>query len=123
MAEETSPWIRVLYSRVFTSGDPALVQVRFLASVLDRYREQGLEIKRTDTAGRVKKAGGWSLDFGIGEGDATIHANLGDLLRNLPEQELQHWAVEVAQPDLSENFIRMRLHPGSCFDDGDLRDW
>ncbi len=123
MTEETSPWTRALYSRAFSTRDPALVQVRFHASVLDRYRELGLEIKRTDTAGRVKKAGGWSLDFGIGEGDRTIHAGLGDLLRNLPEPELQHWADSLAQTDLSENFCRMRLHPGSCFDDGDLRDW
>jgi hypothetical protein len=73
--------------------------------------------------GRVKKPGGWSLDFGIGKGDLTIHTGLGALLQNLPEQELQHWADHVAQSDLSENFCKMRLHSGSCIEDGNLRDW
>ena len=123
MGEDANPWARVIYSRAFAAGDPALVQVRFHARVLDRYRERGLEIKRTDTVGRLKKAGGWSLDFGIGEGDGTVHAALGDLLQRLPAQELDHWAEHVAQSDLSENYCKMRLHPGSCIDDGDLRDW
>jgi len=123
MDEDPNPWARIIYSRAFAAGDPALVQVRFHASVLDRYRERGLEIKRTNTVGRVKKTGGWSLDFGIGESDSTIHAALGDLLQRLPQQELEHWAEHVAQPGLSESYCKMRLHPGSCIDDGDLRDW
>lgn len=123
MSDGTNPWARVIYARAFAAGDPAFVQVQFQASVLDRYRQRGLEIKRTDTVGRIKKAGGWSLDFGIGQGDQAIHACLGDLLRDLPGEELAHWAEHVAQSDLSENFCKMRLHPGSCIDDGDLRDW
>ena len=123
MDEETNPWAIVLYSRAFAAGDPSLVQVRFLAAVLDRYRDGGLEIKRTDSVGRLRKAGGWSLDFGIGEGDRTVHAALGDLIRQLPPQELEHWAQHVAQSDLSESYCKMRIHPGSCIDDGDLRDW
>ena len=123
MDEETNPWARIIYSRAFAAGDPALVQVRFHAGVLDRYRGRGLEVKRTNTVGRLKRAGGWSLDFGIGEGDATIHAALGDLLQRLPQQELEHWAGHVAQSDLSESYCKMRIHPGSCIDDGDLRDW
>src|SRR3989337_500746 len=122
MDEDANPWARVIYSRAFAAGEPALVQVRFHASVLDRYREQGLEIKRTDTVGRLKKAGGWSLDFGIGGGDRTIHAALGDLLQRLPQQELEDWARQVAQSDLSESYCKMRIHPGSCIDDGDLPD-
>jgi hypothetical protein len=123
MDEDSNPWTRIIYARAFAAGDPTLVQVRFHAGVLDRYRERGLEIKRTDTVGRVKKAGGWSLDFGIGGDDGTIHAALGDLLQRLPQQELEHWAEHVAQPDLSERYCKMRLHPGSCIDDGELRDW
>ncbi len=123
MNPQTNPWARVIYSRAFANGDPALVQVRFYAAVLERYRERELEIKRTNTVGRVKKPGGWSLDFGIGEGELTIHAGLGELLHNLPKEELQHWADHVAQSDLSESFCKMRLHPGSCIEDGDLRDW
>src|SRR3972149_5295865 len=104
MSDETNPWARVVYSRVFATGEPGPVLVRFHAAGLDRYREQGLDIKRTDTVGRVRKRGGWSLDFGIGRGDATIHASLGDLLEKLPSQELPHWADHVVQPDLSENY-------------------
>ena len=123
MDEEPNPWAGIIYARAFAAGDPALVQVRFRAGVLDRYRERGLEIKRTNTVGRLKKAGGWSLDFGIGGDDRTIHAALGDLFQRLPQQELEHWAAHVAQSDLSESYCKMRLHPGSCIDDGELRDW
>jgi len=123
LTEHVNPWAKILYARAFAAGDPALVQVRFHAAVLDRYRERGLEVKRTNTVGRLKKAGGWSLDFGIGEGDRTVHAALGDLLQRLPGEELEHWAGHVAQSDLSESYCKMRLHPGSCIDDGDLRDW
>ena len=123
MDDGPNPWTRIIYARAFAAGDPSLVQVRFHAGVLDRYRERGLEIKRTDTVGRVKKAGGWSLDFGIGGDDRTVHAALGDLLQRLPPQELEHWAEHVAQSDLSESYCKMRLHPGSCIDDGELRDW
>lgn len=123
MSEHVNPWAVILYTRAFSGNDPAFIQVHFHAEVLDRYRERGLEIKRTNTVGRVKKPGGWSLDFGIGEGDRTIHCSFGDLVQRLPQDELQHWASHVAQSDLSENFCKMRLHPGSCLDDGDLRDW
>lgn len=122
MSDETNPWALVLYARAFAARDPSLLQLRFRASVLDEYRRRGLEIKRTNTAGRLRKPGGWSLDFGIGEGDRTVHASFEGLM-GLPDGELQHWARHVAQSDLSENFCKMRLHPGSCFDDGDLRDW
>ena len=122
MSEETNPWALILYARAFAARDGSLVQVRFHASVLDEYRRRGLEIVRTDTVGRLKKTGGWTLDFGIGEGDRTVHTSLEGLLR-LPDAELAHWARHVAQTDLSENFCKMRLHPGSCIDDGDLRVW
>ncbi len=123
MTDETNPWARVIYSRAFAAADPTLVQIRFHAAVLNRYRERALEIKRTNTVGRLKKLGVWSLDFGIGEGDRTIHTSLGALLQNRPKQELQHWADHVAQSDLSESFCKMWLHPGSCIEDGDIRDW
>jgi hypothetical protein len=29
----------------------------------------------------------------------------------------------VLTPPVSRNFLTMRLAPGSCIDDGDLRDW
>ncbi|MEX0800010.1 MAG: hypothetical protein WD379_02195 [Dehalococcoidia bacterium] len=119
---EINPWAAVIYSRALSSHDPNLVQIRFHVTVLDVYRERGLDIKRTETVGRLRKAGGWSIDFGIGEGERTIHASFGDLM-GLPEEELRHWAGHVAQSDLSESFCKMRLHPGSCIEDGELRDW
>lgn len=122
-AGRTNPWAVALYSRALPSGDPTFVQVRFRADVLDRYRDREFEIKRTDTVGRLKKPGAWSLDFGIGKADETIHCSYGDLVRNLPEEERRHWAAYVAQDDLSESYCKMRLHPGSCIDDGDVRDW
>ena len=115
------PVAKTLYRRIFTAADPAQVQVRFDIALLARYREAGYVVKRTNTVGRVK-APTWSIDFGIGAAEATIHASVGDLFR-LPEAERQHWALHVAQVDLSENYLKMMLHPGSCIDDGDTRDW
>ena len=97
------------------------MQVRFDAALLQRYRDAGYQVKRTNTVGRVK-APAWSIDFGIGGGESTIHASIGDVLR-LPDAERDHWAMHVAESDLSENYLKMMLHPGSCIDDGDTRDW
>jgi hypothetical protein len=42
----------------------------------------------------------------------------------LPEGERTHWAAHAAgAAELSTNFLRMQLAPGSCFDDGDVRPW
>jgi hypothetical protein len=119
-----SDFLKVLYRRALGGGDPALLQLSFDPAVLDRYRGKGAyQVIRTNTAGRVKKQGGWSLDFGIGEGDAVIHASWAALTNNLPEAEREHWAMHASSPDLSQNFVRMQLSPGSCFDDGELRSW
>ncbi len=119
-----SDFLKVLYRRALTNGDPALVQLSFDAAVLDRYRgDASYGVVRTNTAGRVSKVGGWSLDFGIGEGDTTIHASWHALIERLPESERDHWAAHASEPLLSHNFVRMQLSPGSCFDDGDLRSW
>ena len=117
-------YLRVLARRSLTNRDPALVQLAFEPAVLDRYRGQAAySVVRTNGAGRVKKQGGWTLDFGIGEGDALVHASWAALAQNLPDDEREHWAMHVIALPLSENFLRMQLSPGSCFDDGDLRDW
>lgn len=120
-----SDFLKVLYRRALASGDPALLQLAFDPAVLDHYRgDPAYSVIRTNTAGRVKKQGGWSLDFGIGEGDAVVHASWTQLANNLPEAERQHWATHAtAAAALSENFLRMQLSPGSCFDDGDVREW
>ena len=114
---------RVAARRALTSGDPALVQLHFDAAVLDRYREgAAFSVIRTDTVGRVRQQGGWSLDFGISPEDDAIHVGWGDLLR-LPESEREHWAAFTTLPPSSRMFLSMRLAPGSCFDDGEVRSW
>lgn len=120
-SNSTGPVTRVLYRRILTAADPAKVQLQFEAGVLARYREAGYQLKRTNSVGRVK-APAWTIDFGISSDESILHASLGDLFR-LPEAERQHWAVHLLQPGLSENYLKMMLHPGSCIDDGDTRDW
>lgn len=128
MSESTpaNPLAIALYGRVL-SGDAGAAQVWFEARVLDRYREQraqGTRVMRTNSAGRVKSAAGWSLDFGIaGEQEELIHTSAADLAQRVPAGEQMHWARHVALLPVSPNFLAMRLRPGSCFDDGDLRDW
>jgi hypothetical protein len=117
-------YLRVLARRALANRDPALLQLAFEPPVLERYRGQdAYTIVRTDSAGRVKKQGGWSLDFGIAEGDRFIHASWRAVTQNLPDEEREHWAAHVMDAGLSENFLRMQLAPGSCFDDGELRVW
>jgi hypothetical protein len=118
---ETSHVTKTLYRKTLLAGDAAFVQVSFDVAVLDKYRESGASVKRTRTVGRLKAAS-WSLDFGIAPGEATIHASLRNLLA-LPEAERQHWAMHTHAPELSENYLKMLLHPGSCIDDGDTHDW
>ena len=122
MADEPNPYLTQLYRRAFAAQDPALVQISFDDAVLDRYRgEAAYSLIRTDTVGRVKREGGWALDVGIGRG--TIHASLFDLLNALPEKERDHWAQHVVTLPFSRNFLQMRLSPGSCIDDGEVRSW
>ena len=37
--------------------------------------------------------------------------------------ERDHWAEHLVTLATSRNFLTMRLIPGSCIDDGDLRAW
>jgi hypothetical protein len=78
---------------------------------------------RTNTVGRVRSPDGWSLDFGIAEGEELIHGSVAELSQRLPASERQHFSQHVVTPSVSRNFVTMRLAPGSCIDDGDLRDW
>jgi hypothetical protein len=120
-----SDYLRLIARRALASTDPALLQVGFDAAVLDRYRGAApYEVMRTDTVGRVKKQGGWSIDFGIAGGDVAIHASWQALTLALPDDERAHWASHTAAGfEPSEMFLRMQLSPGSCFDDGELRSW
>ena len=124
MSAAGNPYLMLLYRRAFQSQDPALVQVCFDIAVLEKYRgAAGFSLIRTDTVGRVKREGGWAIDVGIGEEGRTIHTSLGDVLHNLPETERAHWAQHVVTLPLSQPFLQMRLQPGSCFDDGEVRSW
>jgi hypothetical protein len=115
---------RLAVQRALRNRDPGLLQVAFEADVLDRYRgTRQFTIMRTDSAGRVKLEGGWALDFGIARDDQIVHASWIALTLNLPDEELTHWAEHALAEELSENFLRMQLAPGSCFDDGELRTW
>lgn len=119
-----SDYLKLVYSRALTQRDPALLQVAFDAMVLDRYRASAAyAIIRTDTVGRVKKQGAWTLDFGIAPGDAVIHASWGAIAQGLPGEELAHWASHASSLLLSEMYLKMQLSPGACHDDGEVRTW
>lgn len=114
---------RVVARRAIVGGDPALLALHFDVAVLQRYRDTGgFSIIRTDTVGRVRKEGGWSLDFGIAPDETLIHVTFADIA-NLPDNEKEHWAANVAVLPSSKMFLQMRMAPGSCFDDGDVRKW
>jgi hypothetical protein len=124
MPSDAELYLRLLYRRAFAAQDPASAQVSFDAAVLEKYRGQaGYSLIRSDTVGRLKREGGWSIDLGIGGEGRTVHACLVDLMNALPEQERDHWAQHVVSLPLSERFLQMRVSPGSCFDDGEVRPW
>lgn len=117
-AQRTALFLRVL------GGDLGAAHLWFDAHVLDRYRAlPGWRVLRTNSVGRLRSPDGWLLDFGIAPGDDLLHATLTDLTQRLPAAERQHWAQHALTPAASRNFLTMRLAPGSCIDDGDLRDW
>ncbi len=121
-AVPVDPQRMALYLRVL-GGDLGAAQVWFDQSVLDRYRSQaGWKVIRTNTVGRVRAPAGWSLDFGIADGDRLIHA-AADLAQRLPADERRHWAQHLETPPVSTSFLTMRLGAGACIDDGDVRDW
>ena len=121
--EANVPQRAMLYRRVL-GGDFGAAQVWFDQRVLDRYREQsGFRVIRTDTAGRLRAPAGWTLDFGIADGDRLIHAAAADLTQRVPAGEHPHWIAHIVTPAVSPTFLTMRLGAASCIDDGDLRDW
>ena len=117
-AQRTTVYLKIL------GGDFGSAQLWFRSKVLDRYRQQaGFRVMRTDTVGRVRAQGGWSLDFGIADGDRLIHAALADLGQRVPAAEHRHWLEHLQAAPLSRNYLLMRLGGGSCIDDGEVRDW
>ncbi|HLI27858.1 MAG TPA: hypothetical protein VKZ60_12345 [Chloroflexota bacterium] len=117
------PQLALLYRKVL-AGDCGVAQVWFDQRVLDRYRGQaGYRVLRSNSAGRLRAPAGWTLDFGIADGDRLIHAAAADLAQRLPPAERQHWLEHVVTPPVSRVFLTMRLGAGSCVDDGEIRDW
>ena len=120
---QLQPDLRPLFARVL-GGDLAATPLWFDLAVLHAYCDRpGWRLVRTNTVGRVKSADGWSLDFGIVDGDKLIHAAVGDLSQRLPASERHHWIDHLVAQPASRNFILMRLGAAACIDDGDLRDW
>jgi hypothetical protein len=122
-SERVDPQRAALYLRVF-GGDSGIAQLWFDQRVLDRYRAQpGTRVMRTNSVGRVRHVEGWQIDFGIAAADQLLHTTMQDLQRRLPSSERQHWAQHLVTPAVSRTFLTMRLAPGSCIEDGDLRDF
>lgn len=115
--------LRVTVRRGLVAADFSNLPLHFEVSVLERYRGlEGYSIIRTDTVGRLRRDGGWSLDFGIAPDETLVHVAIGDLPR-IPEGEREHWAGFAISLPASKMYLQMRLAPGSCFDDGELRQW
>jgi hypothetical protein len=121
--EDFESVLRVVVRRSLAGEDPSKLPLHFEVAVLDRYRgAAGFSLIRTDTVGRVKKEGGWALDFGIAPDEALVHACVADLLA-LPEDERTHWSSFATALPSSKMFLQMRLAPGACYDDGEVRAW
>lgn len=121
--DESTPILRVVVRRALAGDDLSNLPLHFEAAVLDRYREsKGYSLIRTDTVGRLKKEGGWSIDVGISPDESLLHVFTSDLLR-LPMEEREHWAAFAVALPSSRMMLQMRLAPGSCFDDGEVRSW
>src|ERR687886_2306725 len=92
------PQRAALYLRVL-GGDLGAAQLWFDQRVLDRYRAQpGWRVMRTNTVGRVRSPDGWSLDFGIADGDRLVHASASDLGQRLPATQPRHLAQHHVTP-------------------------
>jgi hypothetical protein len=114
---------RVALRRALAADDATAVQLHFEVNVLQRYRESGgFSIIRTNTVGRVKKEGGWVIDFGIAPDETSVHVAFSEVAR-LPEDERAHWASCALAGPSSRMFLQMRLAPGACYDDGEVRSW
>jgi len=120
---ETESVYRISVRRALAADDAKALQLHFDVTVLQRYLgAPGFSVIRTNTVGRVKKEGGWALDFGISPDEMALHAAFGEVAR-LPEDERAHWASCALAGPSSSKFLQMRLAPGACYDDGEVRSW
>lgn len=113
-----------LFEQVAKGEKTEKVQLFFDAKVLDRYREDNTHrIIRTDTSGRISRAGTWSVDFGIsGEAEKLIHIPVEALVYRIPVADKEHWLHHMVTLPVSANFIKGLIRPG-CLDDGEIRTW
>jgi hypothetical protein len=122
MRMAADPFVLAHYRRVL-NGQTDQVYLFFERAVLDRYRgDEAYKLNRTDNIGTLKLSGGWTLTFGIA-GELLIHVAAGELAERLPEREREHWLQHLVHLPHSRQYVRVRMVPGSCFDDGDIRSW
>src|SRR5574341_2628620 len=111
-----------LYGRILKEGNALLAPVFLRVEVLQKYHETAAySVVRTDTIGRLRRPGAWMIDFGIAEDEQTIDVTLDDLMHRLPEAERAHWIEHIVTPALSGNFVKAKLSPITCIEDGELR--
>ena len=115
---------RTLLERALAGGELGLVPIRFRAEVMDRYRAlPEARLLRTRSVGRVAVIGGWSIDMGIDDERDEVEAFLVDLVQRLPASEHEHWLEHLVPAPAVPNFVRMRLTPAACIDDGEAEPW
>lgn len=123
MSEHSVTAYRILLRRALRTDDFKNVQLHFEVAVLQSYvGVPGFSVIRTNTVGRIRKQGGWSIDFGIAPDEQVIHISQADVAR-IPMEDRDHWADHAIEQPSSRMFLQMRISPGSCFDDGDVRNW
>ncbi|MGE0056927.1 MAG: hypothetical protein AB7P33_10975 [Dehalococcoidia bacterium] len=123
MSEHSVTAYRILLRRALRTDDFKNVQLHFEVAVLQSYvGVPGFSVIRTNTVGRIRKQGGWSIDFGIAPDEQVIHISQADVAR-IPMEDRDHWADHAIEQPSSRMFLQMRMSPGSCFDDGDVRNW
>ncbi|MSQ31669.1 MAG: hypothetical protein EXR59_00280 [Dehalococcoidia bacterium] len=114
----------LLLKKALAQGNLQLTPIFFDIDVLDKYRSVSwFSLIRSNTIGRLKREGSWSLDFGISPGEKVIHVSAGDIADRLPPDEQAHWIKHLSAPAMSQNFMKTRLTIGACIDDGDTRKW
>jgi hypothetical protein len=123
MSESSASAYRVLLRRALRNDDFGNVQLHFNVAVLQKYLgAAGFGVIRTNSVGQLRKQGGWRLDFGITPDEQVIHISQADVAK-IPAEDRDHWADHAVEQPSSKMFLQMRMAPGSCFDDGDVRNW
>lgn len=118
-ATPTEMFLKALLKRAVVDHQ-AILPLWFEATLLEKYREHPYQVMRTNSAGRLKLEGVFTLDFGIPKTPGVIHASL-EAVSRLPEKERSHFLDHLLVLPLSLPFLQMQFAPGSCFDDGDSR--